>query len=584
MKEKNFCKVENERDVCKSQFSNLKSNFEDMINLLNMKITDNNGLDLCHNSEIYITKRRKDLLKKSLMSITDLKEPEKEMVKWMVFKSDTRKDIDYISKLMNGSITVDNLSKVIKHIKIIYKRVCAFSGNMTFEGCTDENVKNKIETFLKYILDVLKLEEQQLIDKKSIHDSAMDTDSKGSYQFDGKLRKQIDAIFDVNSTWKPKPTDIKQGQLADCSLLSALLSIIKTDPNAIKKCFFGQTKNTVKFRLFKVKIDTEYTKNLPEPGYKAIPNGKVIIEVQKSIFKDFKNKMVGNSSNDGLWVNMFEKAFTIYKSTNEYVTSTNVSCQTNIINKWQNTKPGSISIGNLEWGYGFIFLTAITGKCAVFRSIPTVEGKKFSDLKPKENSSNSDKRNYEKSVEESHNFFDKTLNGNVSENIPTVKGKKFSGLKSKANFFDLDKRNYEKSAEDLYNFFDKALKSNKAIVVSSRDDKFESWFKKFSDKTRDYSSPKNYPGLIKMHAYAMVGSVMEDSKHYKYIILQNPYMEDLTEYRVDESFKIKKVKSSDKSGMPKYQNLSHGQLKIELDDFIKYFASYDVCSKTKDEF
>ena len=412
---------------------------------------------------------------------------------------------------------------------------------MVDENGTKKDIKKSLENFLKCIIDVLKLEEQELIDKKSIHDSTIDTDTKGSYQFDAKLRNQIDNIFDANSTWEPKIQDIKQGQLADCSLLSALLSIIKTDPNAIRKCFFGQTKNTIKFRFFKVKIDTKPQKGSKPSGYKASPNGKVIIEIQKSILKDFGDKIIGNSTG-ALWVNMFEKAFTVYKATNGYVASNDPNCKANIIDRWENKSSPTISVSNLEWGFGFIFLTAITGKCAVSRNTPTIRGKKFPDLKPKANPS------------------------------------------------DPDERNYDKSAEDLYNFFDKTLKANEAIVVCSRNDKFESWFKKLPNTTtRDYLSPKNHPGLVKMHAYAMVDSVMEDGEHYKYIILQNPHMENPAGYRVDKSFKIKRVPlSGGKSTIkrqesPKYENLSNGQFKIELNDFIKYFVSYDICSKTKDK-
>lgn len=115
---------------------------------------------------------------------------------------------------------------------------------------------------------------------------------------------------------------------------------------------------------------------------------------------------------------MFEKAFTVYKATNGYVTGDDDYCQKNIIDNWKNKNPGKkISISNLEWGYGFIFLTAITGKCAVSRNTPKIEGKKFPEF----------------------NFFDKT------------------------------KRDYDKSAEDLYNYFDKTLKNKKTIVVCSRD-------------------------------------------------------------------------------------------------------------------
>lgn len=75
MKEREFSKIEQERNTCKNEFLGLKNIFENIVNLLNMKISNNKGLDLCRNPEVYITKRRKDLLKESLISITNLKEP-----------------------------------------------------------------------------------------------------------------------------------------------------------------------------------------------------------------------------------------------------------------------------------------------------------------------------------------------------------------------------------------------------------------------------------------------------------------------------------------------------------------------------
>ena len=533
MKEKNFSEIEQERVRCRNQFRGLENTFKSISEFLDLPVRDNSGLSFCLASSAPNVHGPKELLKQSLMSITSLKEPSSARVKWTVFKFDTIKYIGGISRTMNGSINADNLAEVVKYVKAIRKKVHNFSENMVFEGCLDTNIKNKIEVFLEYVIGVLKLEEQQRIDRQSVYDADIDTDWKGVYQIDPRLQKQIDAIFGVR--WEPNAADITQGQLGDCGLLSALLSIIKTDKSAIRKCFFGQTRSTIKLRFFKVKISIKPKKGQKPAGYKASANGKVIIEIQKSLLKDSSNQIVGNSKN-AFWVNIFEKAFTVYKATNRYVAGEDPDCRANIIDKWENKSSPTISVSNLENGFGFVFMTAITGKCSTSRNIPFPN---------------------------------------------TAVDKKFPNPKRGASPADPNRRNYSDYANNLYSYFDSVLGKGKAVLVCSRGQTFPSGSTR-SIWVNKSGVLKNHPGLMKLHSYAMVDNVKIDNDGYKYIVLQNPHMGDDVDYKITAMKRIpanayRKVKI----GREADPTVKNGKLVMELNDFIKYFVSYEVCNKNK---
>lgn len=78
----------------------------------------------------------------------------------------------------------------------------------------------------------------------------------------------------------------------------------------------------------------------------------------------------------------------------------------------------------------------------------------------------------------------------------------------------------------------------------------------------------------------MVDSVNEDSEHYKYITLQNPHMEEDVDYKKETTGKIV-VSRTKKPRIVREKNMhsKNGRLVIELNDFIKYFGSYEVCHK-----
>ncbi len=496
MKERDFYKVDKQRLICKNKFLKLNDTLKSINDLLNVKILNNNGWDLCHFPAVYITKRRKELLKESIESMCKF---EVAVFKEVKFKFELLSDVKFLCANVDSVKDERTLFILIKNFKKFYNKLKSYNNEIKFNDT--ELSKDKILDFLSYVIDVLKLEEQY-ISTKSVHDSDIDTDSVGYYQFDGHLRKQINDIFDPNSSWEPKTEDIKQGQFADCYLLSALLSVIKKDKNSIKKCFFSQTKNTIKLRFFKVKISVKLKKDLKSSGYQATSMGKVIIEIQKSILKN--NGLVGNNTN-ALWVNIFEKAATIYKATNENVVADDLYSQKNIIDRWKNSSPrGNISVNNLNWGYGFIFLTAITGKPSSLRNIFTPDAE-----------------------------------------------------------VDSDRGNYNRFAENLYEYFEKKLKNGKEILASTRDHNDASNRSANAALGDAKNTQKDYPGIMYRHVYSVASVISENGS--KYIVLQNPYMEDEVDYR---------NLTIEKSSVNK-----NGKLVMELNDFIKCFSSYEICSK-----
>lgn len=425
--------------------------------------------------------------------------------------------------------TLQDLKTTIKNIKQL-KVIITFS--------TDRReLKTKFaNNFLKYIIDVLRYEKQK-IEEIEVDDTQIKKSSGQGYADPPEILLNFD-----KSNWAPTIADIRQGHVGDCYLLAALLHLISKDPNAIKKCFVNRatikSDKYVKIRFFKVNLVEEHILPNP-PKIVAKPKGQVVIKIDKTVLMKIGMKidqttqkpvpvpvaLIENQVANALWVNFIEKAFMIYKSNNFVGTkfTGNVGIQ-NALAKWN--KPGPVKVENLSSGLGFIAYTAITGKMSSMNYLPEPTEKKF------------------------------PINGV-----------------------------YGSEAEKIYKLFDTEIGNGKIIAVSTKDGDFKRKIPKGKSTTiwtYKNGSPKKYAGLIGKHAYAIVENVEKgegpardtagkfDDKGvgtFKFIVLQNPHADKgFKEYKFDEhDKKLKRIEIS-----------NGGKLRIELNDFLKYFRCYDI--------
>lgn len=149
---------------------------------------------------------------------------------------------------------------------------------------------------------------------------------------------------------RPIPEDVKQGLTdLDCYLLSPLISIAQSNPQAIQKCFIDypngcaseeekekfEKAKTIRIRLYKAKYDDRINTSA---------NGKVIIVVDKSAMRG------GGTP----WVRLLEKAFSVYRSKGLDPSFTN--------EKVQDTKVKSRAIDGINGSDSCVIITAITGE------------------------------------------------------------------------------------------------------------------------------------------------------------------------------------------------------------------------------
>ena len=116
-----------------------------------------------------------------------------------------------------------------------------------------------------------------------------------------------DASKEVLFPSEPSIEDVEQGELGDCYLLAGLVSVVMSDPMAIKKAMRDNGDGTVTVRFFEPVLDS----NNEQTGLKP-----VYVTVNKTVpkYKLFKQNMYNEG---GLWVSMIEKAYAAWgKHTN----------------------------------------------------------------------------------------------------------------------------------------------------------------------------------------------------------------------------------------------------------------------------
>lgn len=145
---------------------------------------------------------------------------------------------------------------------------------------------------------------------------------------------------------------------------------------------------------------------------------------------------------------------------------------------------------------------------------------------------------------------------------------------------------YSARAEAIYKLFEDKISKNKIITVATKSETFKHPIPKRDGRGRTLwvdkqGNQKDYPGLFDDHIYAIVEKVetgpgilidpktMAKTKGgtFKYICIRNPHAEEgFEEYDITKGGKIKRIEIKNNGG----------KLRMELNDFLKYFESYDV--------
>ena len=502
------------------------------------------------------------------------------------------------------------------------------------------NTADRVPEKIKYIKNLLELEYYSIIERRTESKLVTDDNLIDKININGQNVEYVDKDGVGNFSkdghwlggWNPKVEDIQQGNLGDCYLLSTLLGLIDGgNQDVIKNCFVASDDDTVTIRFYKVKIYFNARKNI----YRAIPSGKIEIRVKKtlSVYANNPNINFGNQTT-AQWVSLFEKAFTLYKSDRTCVTVGNTHRNAvAFVNNWysKNKNPTTFvhgevaSVQDIDGGYSTIAMTAITGKSAKLSNMLN----RADDINP--------------SLNNLHQFLTRTLNLTpvqqnllrnlnlkkiVTNNVHIIRTlsldrdqamiirrdwnniltqiqnhlqnpmnkiaewKKFPNRRFGANGALTDNR-YTDQANSLYNKLDKNLKKGKLITAFTRELKTPSIKEPNRNIWTDsIGNHKPHDTLMAEHSYAMVIKVEEDSRHFKYIHLRNPHMNDKVEYdndnlNFDQDENITLDPATERRQIQRIDDVNtspndKGRVKMELNDFIKYFGNLEIGTvKTK---
>ena len=212
--------------------------------------------------------------------------------------------------------------------------------------------------------------------KGSSNDSSIDNKKdkdKKDKKNDSLSKFKFKEIFGVEkfSSWTPDINDIKQGSVGDCYLLAALQSLCQNinGRQAIQSCFVNgetiESDNFVEIRLHKLKLTAQDKSNY----LCAQPYQEIIVKMSTKRLSELSYYNKGK-----IWVTFFERAFAYYRNNlanvvldsdlklSKKYNSKIFTGANQIIDWWQNKFSYKLALENVDSGYEFIALSAITGK------------------------------------------------------------------------------------------------------------------------------------------------------------------------------------------------------------------------------
>lgn len=171
-------------------------------------------------------------------------------------------------------------------------------------------------TILNTIIRILEFELHRFKDRQTVHDDKISHEDS-----------QISALpSDFFLHLNPSTFDIVHGDIGDCSLLSVLQGLCKTDNGrqTIRNLFSvktneNKTLKSVNVTLFKVRVYTKYDTKTSTVTLTTKANGKISIKLDPTyLYRGNQAHQIGKYPQTA-WVNLLEKAYMIYANSKNII-------------------------------------------------------------------------------------------------------------------------------------------------------------------------------------------------------------------------------------------------------------------------
>ena len=217
----------------------------------------------------------------------------------------------------------DDGSKTVKNLKSVYAYVnddknIDPTDKKTLKWISEDwFIAKKHHKVLDKIIRELENKQKEFDENKKLSIEALQILNRIELKEDSKLTECNIPVWNIKDNKPSLSTkDLKQGEIGDCWLISALISIVKNNPEDILKCFPNRDKeidNTgnlkgdyITVRLYKVMLTAHRKKDGRLRAY-ARPIRPITIKMKSTIYER------GNKINFA-WPKFIEKAASVYRA------------------------------------------------------------------------------------------------------------------------------------------------------------------------------------------------------------------------------------------------------------------------------